>query len=180
MRAPWPSRSPFRFDLLLQRRARWPPSRSGDCKKVRIVFFLKKKGNCPGRGENANCLKRLNSRRAGHYVTDANCPFFGSLRIETRPKPEVAINVFNGLCSFDPTWAVTKKDFFDAGSANAVAGLPLSPHYKSLFASFSSEKEEPYFQPTAPRHPHRPIARRRVLCSSSGWKLGAKPRRMND
>ena len=42
-----------------------------------------------------------------------------------------------------------KKDFFDAGSESAVAGLPQARHYKSLFASFSSEKEEPYFSPIA-------------------------------
>ena len=42
-----------------------------------------------------------------------------------------------------------KKDFFDAGSEDALAGLPLAKHYKSLFASFSSEKEESYFYPIA-------------------------------
>jgi len=35
-----------------------------------------------------------------------------------------------------------KKDFFDAGSENAVAGLPLSPHDKSLFASFFGSQKK--------------------------------------
>ncbi len=38
-----------------------------------------------------------------------------------------------------------KKDFIDAGSATAVAALPQAHIYKSLFASFPSEKEGSYF-----------------------------------